>query len=161
MSSATGVNKCIYAQLQQSLSSNFIIRWPFPQMTWYWLLSVLEEELGILAPLTGVPAVRQDIDIAKTLLLHWNSLKKLSEWMNCGWEKLGKDLEIHSRASNALRSRPSDLGIPSHAVAPWRCPPRSQSPPVLWNKLNVVHWFFYRIRWLEATFCIFWQVYGG
>ena len=39
---------------------------------------MLEEEEGALAPLTGVPAVKQDIDIADSwdFLLHFNSLKK-------------------------------------------------------------------------------------
>ena len=32
-------------------------------ITWYWLESVLEEDDGMLAPLTGVPAVKQDIDM--------------------------------------------------------------------------------------------------
>ena len=31
-------------------------------VTWYWLESVLEDD-GMLAPLTGVPAVKQDMDI--------------------------------------------------------------------------------------------------
>ena len=58
----------------------------FSHFTWYWLQSVLEEELGMLAPLTGVPAVKQDIDIAINVLLHSSSLKKCNtreapEWM--------------------------------------------------------------------------------
>ena len=48
-------------------------------LSWYLLQSVLEDELGMLAPLTGVPAVKQDIDI----LRHSSSLKKMNTQKRC------------------------------------------------------------------------------
>ena len=41
--------------------------------------------------------------------------------------------QILPPASNSHHSRPWDPGTPSHVAAPWNCPPRWQSPQVLWK----------------------------